>query len=140
MMAKTGKEIEQDIYTMVRKSRIATAINGDVYRGGMRPRDSKLEDAIVRFTAGLPDEIETGVVTINIYVPNVDPYDNGVWVESPRTTVLSAVANEWVKSLKAANSNYLFHLRETIHTVEEPIINQHFVVVKLGYRYYDERE
>ena len=136
-MAKTGKEIEQDIYTMLRASDLAKALDGLVYRSGYRPRDSRKEDAIVIFTAGLPDEIETGVVTINIYAPDVDPYNNGVWVEGPRTTEISRMAADWVDSPKPSDSNYIFRLREAIRTEEEPETNQHFVVIKLGYRLYE---
>ena len=113
-------------------------ITGGVYRNGYRPRDSKMEDIVVSFTAGLTDEVQTGVVTINIFVPDIDPYDNGVWVENgQRIEQLELAAAKWVEGLTAAKSNYLFSLRQTIFSAEEPVINQHFVVVRLGYKYYD---
>jgi len=112
-------------------------ITGDVYRYGMRPRDSRLEDAVVIFTTGVPTQVEEGVVTINIYVPDVDPYENGVLVEDgERTEELEAAAQQWVESLTTSVSNYKFRLQMAIFTEEEPEINQHFVVVRLGYQYY----
>lgn len=103
----------------------------------MRPRDSKLEDAIVIFTTGLPDQIQTGVVTINIYFPDIDAYNNGVLVENAlRGSQLELLAAEWVDSLTAGVSNYKFELQQTIYTEAEAAINQHFVVVKLKYRYF----
>lgn len=137
-MAKTGKQIQGDIRTMLRASSLASAISGEVYRNGLRPRDSQKEDAIVTFTTGSPDEIQEGVVTINIFVPDIDPYDNGVMVEdTERTEKLESLADEWVKSLTTAKSCYKFRLLQTIYTEEEASINQHFVVIKLHYRYYD---
>lgn len=136
-MAKTGKQVQGDIYRFFKGSTLYTMISGDVYRNGYRPRDSKLEDAIVIFTAGLPDQIQTGVVTVNIYVPDIDPYDNGVLVEDgQRTEELESLAQAWVDSLSAAVSCYKFRLLQTIYTEEEAEINQHFIVVKLAYEYF----
>ena len=136
-MAKTGKQVQGDIYRLFKGSTLYTMISGDVYRNGYRPRDSRLEDAVVTFTAGLPDQIQTGVVTVNIFVPDIDPYDNGVFVEDgQRTEELERLAQAWVDSLTAAVSCYKFKLMQTIYTEEEADINQHFIVVKLGYEYF----
>ena len=136
-MAKTGKQIQGDIYQLLKDSTLYTLISGEVYRNGYRPRDSRLEDAVVSFTAGFPTEIQEGVVTVNIYVPDIDPYKNGVLVEDgERTEELELLAQAWVESLTAEVSCYKFELQQTIYTEEEPDIAQHFVVVKLCYRYY----
>ena len=137
-MAKTGKQVQGDIYRLFKGSTLYTMISGDVYRNGYRPRDSRLEDAIVTFTAGIPDQIQTGVVTVNIFVPDIDPYKNGVLVEDgQRTEELERLAQAWVDSLTAAVSCYKFKLMQTIYTEEEADINQHFIVVKLGYEYFE---
>jgi hypothetical protein len=136
-MAKTGKQVQTDIYNLLRHSPISSMISGAVYRRGYRPRDSRLEDAVVAFTTGTPTEIQQGVVTVNIYVPDIDPYSNGVFVEDgQRTEELERAAADWVDSLSAAISCYRFELQQTIYTEEESDINQHFVVVKLRYDYY----
>ena len=136
-MAKTGKQIQGDIYQLLKDSTLYTLISGEVYRNGYRPRDSRKEDAVVTFTAGFPTEIQEGVVTVNIYVPDIDPYQNGVLVEDgARTEELELLAQAWVDSLTAEVSCYKFELHETIYTEEEAEIGQHFVVVKLRYRYY----
>lgn len=136
-MAKTATQIQGDVYQLLKNSTLCSMISGDVYRKGMRPRDSKLEDAVVIFTTGLPDQIQTGVVTINIYVPDIDAYNNGVLVENGlRSSQLELLAAEWVGSLKAGVSNYKFRLQQTIYTEEDAAIKQHFVVVKLHYRYF----
>jgi|GEM_PF-164191 len=136
-MAKTGKKIQSDVYQLLRDSTLYTIISGEVYRGGFRPRDSRLEDAEVIFTTGLTDQIQSGVVTVNIFVPDIDPWGNGVLVEdSERTEQLEAYAQAWVDSLTAEVSNYKFELQQTIFTEEEPQIHQHFVVVRLRYEYF----
>ncbi len=140
-MLKTSKQVQGDIYNFLRKSTLSSMISGGVYRKGYRPRDSKLEDAVVIFTAGLPDQIQTGVVTVNIFVPDTDAFENGILVEDgQRTESIEKLAEDWVKSLNAGVSCYKFRLQQTIYTDEEQDINQHFVVVKLAYEYYDGNE
>lgn len=136
-MAKTSKQVQGDIYRLLRDSTLYSMISGEVYRSGQRPRDSKSEDAVVIFTAGLPTQIQTGVVTVNIFVPDIDPFDNGVLVEdSERTEQIEALAQAWFDSLTAEVSNYRFALQETITTDVDEEIHQHFVVVKLQYQYF----
>lgn len=143
-MAKTAKEIEGDVFQLLRNTTFlwgATTktmqgvISGKVYRFGSRPRDSKLEDAVVKFTAGRTDQIQTGVVTINLYVPDIDPFLNGVLVEDQkRCSELEAAAEKWVQQLTAARTDYLFSCPSTIQTIAAEEINQHFVVIALNYR------
>lgn len=135
-MAKTAKQVQTDIINLLRNSELAAEVTGEIYRKGYRPRDSRKEDIIVIFTTGLPDEIQTGVVTVNIFIPDIDPYGNGVQVEDgERAETLEALAQRWVDNL--SGTNYLFELQQTIYTETEPEINQHFVVVKLRYRLYE---
>lgn len=133
----TEKKVLQHFRQLILDSELAKAINGAVYLQGTRPRNSRAEDAIVIFTGGLPGEIEEGIVTYNIYVPDIDPDDDGTYVEDyARTAEIEAMAADWVNSL-TADSSYLIRLQETIHTVEEKAIRQHFIVIQLRYRYYD---
>lgn len=142
-MAKTAKQIQGDIIALLNGSNLVKQLSGSVYRGtpesSYRPRDSKLEDLIVIFTEGTPDEIEYGTVTLNIYVPDIDPFNDGVLVEDgQRTEELEHAADEWVNSLTCGRSCYKFKLRQTIRTRYNPDLHQHFVVVKLGYEFYGE--
>ncbi|MBR6250122.1 MAG: hypothetical protein IKR17_02875 [Bacteroidales bacterium] len=136
---KTGSQIQGDIYALIKAdTALCTGISGGVYRDGYRPRDSRLEDIVVIFTEGSVGDIDTGTVTVNIYVPDIDSFSNGVMVQDgARTAQLEALAAAWVESLTANRSNYLFHLAQTIYTEADAEINQHFVVVSLKYKYYD---
>jgi len=136
-MSKTGQQIEDDIYGFVKNSPLASFISGEVYKYGMRPRDSKKEDAIVKFVTGYNTEnpLQDGTVVVNIYVPNIAQRKNGVLVRDiTRCTVIEIEANKWVDSLTASKSNYLFSKAQTIYTEEEPEINQHFVSIRLKFR------
>lgn len=135
---KTGSEIQGDIYALLRNSELAGSLSGKVYRRGYRPRDSRLEDAVVIFTAGLAEQVESGVVTVNIFVPDITPYGDGAWYENgQRTAEIERLAQEWVDSLTPSASNYKFRLEGTIRTEESQDTHEHFVVVKLRYEHYD---
>ncbi len=134
-MTKTGQQVEDDIYGMLKNSPIAELINGQIYKDGMRPRDSNLEDAVVKFVTGLDNQIQTGTVVINIYVPDIDPFDNGVLVRDiTRCTEIETTACTWVKSLTTAVSDYRFSLAQTIYTEKEEAIGQHFVSIRLNFQ------
>lgn len=139
MTRSTSKQIQGDVYRFLRGSTLSAIISGGVYRNGMRPRNSQLEDAVVTFVTGESDEVQSGVVVVNIYVADIDPFDDGVLVEdSERTEELEIAAAEWVESLTCARSNYKFRLSAAIQTFEETEIFQHFVSVRLRYDLWDE--
>ena len=136
-MAKTAKQVQGDIRRMLRDTYLCSQLSGDVYRNGYRPRDSRKEDVIVSFTTGTTEQIQKGIVALNIYVPDIDPEANGTWIEDgQRCEEIERLAQEWVESLTADRSSYKFELQQTIYTEAEPDINQHFVVVKLRYQYF----
>lgn len=137
-MTKTGAQIQGDIMVLLRNSSLADEINGGIYRNGYRPRDSRKEDAVIIFTTSTADEVQEGVVTINIFIPDIDSDDNGTWIENGRRTEqIEIAAQKWFESLSTVKSNYLFSLKQAITTDEMPEINQHFVVVRLGFKLYE---
>ena len=141
-MARTAHQIQGDIKRLIENSDLAKAVSGKVYRGdgenGERPRDSKFEDIVVIFTTGIPDQIHEGVVTVNIFVPDIDAYGKGELVEDgKRCEELETEAEKWYRGLNG-KTDYLFSLEDTIHTSYAPELHQHFVVVSLRYRCYEE--
>lgn len=132
---KTAKQVQGDVIALLKNSALTSMITGKVYRNGYRPKDSKAEDAIVTFTAGQAEQVQTGIVTINIFIPDIDPFANGVMVENgARSEQLEIAASAWVESLTAGRSDYRFKLQQTITTAPAPEINQHFIVIKLQYK------
>lgn len=144
MTKKTGKEIEGDVFALLRSSYLITGrdgvagIGGSMYRKGMRPRDSREEDLVVIFTAGTSTQFQEGVVTLNIYVPDIYqknglPEENG-----ERCEQIERLAQDTVDLLTAGVSDYLFSVERSrvIHTQREEAIHQSFIVVPLSFRYY----
>lgn len=132
----TAHKVQDDIIALLRESELVDYVTGKVYPEGYRPRDSRKEDIVVIFVTGTPEQVERGAVTLNIYVPDITPYNNGVYVEDGlRVSQIEHLADLWVKSLKARRTNYLFNLLRTISTMREEATHEHFVVVQLEYKY-----
>lgn len=139
MATLTGNRVAGDFYRMVKSSALAEAVSGNVYRSPeLRPRDSDREDIVVKFKAGLTGDIQTGEVTVLIFVPDFEPFGNGVLTEDiERTTEIEALAQQWVDSLTADVSCYRLRLVPTIRTVAVAGIPQHAVSIALPYEYKD---
>ena len=132
----TAHKVQDDIMALLRESELVDYVTGEVYREGYRPRDSRKEDIVVIFVTGTPEQVERGAVTLNIYVPDITPFNNGVYVEDGlRVSQIEHLADLWVRSLKARRTNYLFNLLRTISTMREEATHEHFVVVQLEYTY-----
>lgn len=134
---RTGQEIEDAVFGLLKNSSISGKITGDVMLHGIRPRESQVEDAVVRFVAGLPEQIETGIVVVNIFVPDIDAYGNGQFVpDKGRLTELEQYAAAWVEELKKKQtvSGFQFALADTIHSTEFLEKQEHFVVIRLKYK------
>ncbi len=136
-MVKTAKDIQTDFLSLLKDSSLASVVNGSIYRDGLRPRDSKKEDIVIIYSAGEDNgDIQSGIVTLNIYVPDITPYKNGTMVENAaRTAKIERAAQEWFEFAKGAAQGYLLRLYNTIHTSADEDINQHFVVVQVKYRH-----
>lgn len=137
----TASMVQQDVIELLQDTPIAQQITGSIYRGtpdgSMRPRDSKKEDIIVIFTQGTSDQIEEGTVTLNLYVADLLQSDGTLVANQERIKTLEYYAALWVDSLIDKPTAYRFTLGQTIWAEREAQINQHFIVVKLNYRYYD---
>ena len=133
---KTGQQIVTDLIALLRGSDLASGVNGAIYRSGTRPRDSKDEDIVVVFTTGDGAQFQSGVVTLNIFVPYIPMSEDGVLYEdSERCEEIEALAQSTVEALTTDLSDYRFRLRDTIHTQQDDEIKQSFVVVRLSFKH-----
>jgi hypothetical protein len=137
----TASQIQQDVIELLEGSPLQQQITGSIYpgtpEGSLRPRDSKKEDIVVIFTQGTADQIEEGTVTVNLYVTDLMQSDGTVVQNTERIKTLEYYAALWVDSLIDKPTAYRFTLGQTIWAERETQINQHFIVVKLNYKYYN---
>lgn len=133
--------MQGDVLRFLRGSGLAAEVRGGIYRAGYRPADSREEDIVVAFTAGLPGEIEEGSVTVRIFVPDVALPGGRAVADGARCAELERAAAAWVAGLTCAVSGgYRFWLQSAIRTegeVEGNAARCHFVVVKLAYAFYE---
>lgn len=140
-MRKIAEEIEEDIYKVVKASSIPYAITGGIYRNGMRPFDSKGEDVVVSFIAGLDGQKQKGVIGIRIYIPDIDVGDKLLVKNTARCNELGTILSEFKKSLMGSRihterEGYWFEPGgDTIRTFEEEDINQHYINLRLEFEY-----
>jgi len=128
---KTEKQIEKDIFRIIKASPINTMIGGTLYRKGMRPRNAETEDAVVAFLSGLDGQFQTGVVLLNIYVPMTQNASSDKITDISRVETLEAAVKDFFD--ECSEVNYLFELRETPYSEDLDEIEQTRINVRIHY-------
>ena len=135
-MYRTAGEIEADVFAMLTDSALKDVIGGGIYRSGMRPLDAKTEDAVVVFLAGDAEQVQTGKINVNVYVPDINIGNRGVWVKNTaRCTQIEGILRDWTEAMAHAG-RYWFAAESAVKTFEAADIKQHFVNLKLKFKYF----
>ena len=128
---KTAEEVEGDIYKAVR-AYLNGKIKGYSYRRDTRPTNrGDKEDAVVSFLSGLDGQVQTGVVVVNVYVPNVDKGDHYRVKDSPRVTEASRLLLNMIKEMKI--DGYDLRTERTVQTEEDNGATR--VTLRIKYKY-----
>lgn len=130
MAMMTANEIERYFKTKVEDSMLGQEIGGDVYRSGMRPDGSGAEDIIVKFLSGSDGQRQTGIVIVNVYVPDADYYGKKV-EDKVRIGVLEALANELPQSMNDEGLHVWKDVTPTTNSVDD--IKQHVLTIRLNF-------
>ncbi|MBQ7512403.1 MAG: hypothetical protein IJU11_06640 [Prevotella sp.] len=133
---KTSAQIEKDFYRLVKSSAIASSIGGKVYRDGTRPRNSKSEDAVVTFVAGLDGQIQDGVVVVNVFVPKKPFGKNTDSVKDiSRVDELSQIIRDWL-DLRPGSPEYLLPKKDrpTIKDYEDPLTGETYIHTRIKFK------
>lgn len=132
-MEKTEKEIERDVYRIIKGSVLKSVVKGQFYRAGMRPKNAEAEDVVVRFHSGLDGQEQYGIVLIHVYVPDIKISDDGELAEDiTRIEYLESIINEAVNSLD--NTEYWFEKDSTPKSYPAEGVGQHFINTRIKYR------
>lgn len=128
---KTAEEVESDIYTAV-KTYLKGRINGEAYRRGARPTNrGDKEDAVVSFLSGLDGQVQTGVVVVNVYVPNERRGDSYSVKNVARSTTVSRTLLNMLKEMRI--SGYDLRTERTVQTEEDNGATR--VTLRIKYKY-----
>ncbi len=133
MRRKTESQILTDMYQFVKSSVLATVVNGKVYKSKQRPCNSEKEDIVINLVSGTPAQIQTGVININIFIP--DKHNGGAMVcDERRCREIEAVAEEWVEGIEDFDG-YRLELDKMIGKMQYEDKRQHFVNIRLKFDY-----
>ncbi len=134
-MIHNNSEIEQFIYDVLEAFLGADTIGGDLYMEDCRPLDSTEEDAVILVSPyTTAEQIQTGRVRINFYVPDIDAGVGRLLPDKERLAEIASLQNAIVDSLNEQSSDYLFSLARASHTGAEEGINQHYVNVTIDFK------
>lgn len=132
-MEKTAKQIEKDVFRIIKDSELKNVIGGKFYRAGMRQKNAMTEDVVVKFLTGIDGQEQSGVVLVHVYVSNIAVSNDGELVENiTRVDELEELLNTLVADLE--NEEYLFEKDGTPHSFPVEGIEQHFINMRLHYR------
>lgn len=128
---KTAEEVESDVYTAV-KEYLAGKIKGYTYRRDVRPTSrSDKEDAVVSFLSGLDGQVQTGVVVVNVYVPNERKGDHYSVKNVARSTAVSRTLLNMLKETRI--DGYDLRTERTVQTEEDKGATR--VTLRIKYKY-----
>lgn len=130
-MIKTETQIERDFYSFVKNSDLGKAIRGKVYRSEMRPTNATTEDLIVKFLAGLDEQVQTGVVIFNLYVPDIPHADGRMVPDKNRIGKLEELILAFVET--AGGTEYWLETDATPTTMRNEEIEQHFIYARIKF-------
>lgn len=131
----TGGIVETDFYKAIKETELAKQVNGEVYRAEYRPRDSKKEDIIVILTTLTAGQIQDGVVTVLIYVPDIDFDGTGeLRRNNARIQDLEICCLTALKELRIELKDYNdIALQQGIQSFEDTN-EQHFISMRISFR------
>lgn len=132
-MIKTESEIERDFFHLIKGSALGAAVHGSVFRSEMRQPDAATEDIVVKFLSGTDAQIQTGLIILNIYVPDVPFGSNGRTVaDKQRIEQLQSLLRDFIED--DADTEYELRANATPRTVEAEGPPQHIICARIDFR------
>lgn len=129
---KTEIEIERDFYTLIKDSSLGAALRGSLYRSEMRPANADGEDLIVKFLAGTDEQIQSGTVLLNLYVPDVEIDSGRKVADKNRIGELQRLILDFVEDCD--DTDYWIKTDGTPYSTYNPDIEQHLIVTRLKFQ------
>lgn len=129
---KTETQIERDFFMFIKNSPIGASIRGDIYRSEMRPANAVTEDAVVKFLAGYDAQIQSGIVLLHVYVPDIVRTDGHKVADKTRIGEIEESIIDFVRNND--ETEYLIETDGTPYSTLNVEIEQHLVVARLKFQ------
>jgi hypothetical protein len=131
-MKKTGGNIETDIYNLLSSGLKTICSTGNVYKSEGRGKNATTEDAVVIFMGGLDDQVQEGIVTVNIFINDID---NGTGTKVKDAGTCRSVESSLLSLIDSATTTeYELTRKSIIQTFAVEEIDQHFVNAKIQFK------
>ena len=131
-MEKTAKQIEKDVFHIIKNSELKNIIGGEFYRAEMRPKNAMTEDVVVKFLTGIDGQEQSGIVLVHIYVPDIVMNDGESVENITRIDTIEQSLNTLIERI--TNNEYLFEKDGTPQSYPVEGMEQHFINIRLHYR------
>lgn len=131
-MAKTEIQIERDFYDIVGASTLASTIHGSLYRRGQRPDNAKTEDIVLKYLGGIDEQVQTGTVVLNIYVPYISYQDGRRGENLTRIGELQEAAN--LLFTECDSSDYDITKEATPASYQQDDIEQTIIAIRIRFQ------
>lgn len=132
----TDIDIEDALYDYLKDSELTQEVRGELYKGE-RKDGSRAEDVVIVVTSNInSDDIQTGSVNVNIYVPKV-PTASGEIQDKPRVRDLARIAEALLKVINA--DGYRMAL-DRQRVFEMPSNREHCISNMLNVQYYNQQD
>lgn len=129
---KTEQDIERDFYRFVSESEIGRTIRGSIYRDGMRPANADTEDLVVKFLEGTDAQFQSGIMVLNLYVPDITMGKGRKSKDFKRIAELQNAINSFFDV--GCGNEYEITKDATPKTLRNEDIGQHFIYVRIKFR------
>lgn len=129
-MNKTTSDIEQDIYN-VAKDYLGGIIDGRVYKYGIRPKDSKQEDAVISVSFATAGQWQYASCYVNIFVPDIASGNGETLPDKSRIATLSALGDGLADAV-CGLTDYVATLGSATDTLEAESGGQHIVSIHIS--------
>lgn len=128
---KTETQIERDFFTLISASTLGNALRGTVYRSDMRPDDANSEDLVIKFLTGLDDQVQEGVVILNLYVPDI-LHDGRMVADRTRIGELQELILQFIE--EPGDTEYLTKSDGSPTSISNDDIHQHIIIARIRFQ------
>lgn len=135
---KTTLDAEDILYTYLNTSTLKTAVQangGDIYKQG-RPANDKKEAVVIVSLPLNNEQLQEGIVNVNIFVPNVVINVNEMQDDSqpnhPRLKQLATIAAGLLNDVFLSNSDCGFYMQQQ-SLIKDDQSKEHFINIRVNF-------
>lgn len=133
----TGGQLETLLYQSVKA--LNPPISGGVYYQGTRPmqndgNSAPKEDIIVKAIAGSGRQVNEGTCVVNAYIPDIVAASGTNYADKTRCDALELWLEDLPEQLTQMGDVH-FEKAAMVVTIDDPAIKQHFVSLKMKFKF-----